>query len=255
MMKYFNLIFLKHNFYIALAAVSQFIYFSLQVHVFPGIEYLTFAFFGTLAAYNFLRMPLKETKFESLVFLIIIGISCIVGGISALHFNLYQFILTIIMTMLVAGYTFGVPKILPPLRTTLYGKTLTIALVWCGMAILPFVKLLPDVELLKLVLPQLFFVASLCLPFDVHDATKDSFLSLPIKFGDRTAYILAFVLAVSYLTVAYFLLQNELAHTITFMFLIAVLLLNLQIKNKHLLHYSIDGMFTVQALIHWITIY
>ena len=253
------------NFFIAVCIAL----FTLQTAiVFPHqsdqiLLFIPLNFIATFTLYNLQRLyfsaQLKNdskytwyTKNRRLIFtLIILTISC--------SFNfLVTFFLQNVTSLIVYG-CLGVLSIfyfLPPLQLRKYGllKPFIITFVIiCTSVILPLATTFNKVTLIYAV-NQFFFIAALCICFDIRDVEIDALgnqKTIPIKFGITNTKYLVVALLLFYLATGFFVPNTYFPTTAIFVTVLSILLTIFAKPKRHYYFYLllVDGAIIVQCLL------
>lgn len=217
--------------------------------------YYFFIYFGTFAAYNFLRHFATVSRFfkspKGLAFyLIIFGL--IISTIIYLFFPLNLQLYFISIGILVFLYTFPISNS-KNLRNIAFLKIFIIALTWIFTAgsVIFFQEKhfqITDSQILFAV-AELFFLIAIIIPFDIHDIIFDKFKTLPNTIGIKNSLLISkFCLAVYLVLISFadfsltFKLTNLLFTGIAFY------VIHIQKKEQSIvrLHYFVDGLIILQ---------
>ncbi len=253
----FNKYFISYNFFISICAVALTLNFSLILNCKPPLSYYIFIFFGTLAAYNFLRhfATLKlfiRNRNGWAFYLIILGLT--VSGIIYFMFSLYLKLYFISLGILVLFYTFPFSNT-RNLRTLAFLKLFIIALVWiftaCSVLFFSETGLVVTYSQKLFIAAELFFFIAIIIPFDIHDVISDKFKTLPNTIGIKNSLLISKFCLVIYLMLIVFsnftpsFKLGELLFTG-----IAFYVIHIQKKEQSIvrLHYFVDGLIIVQLV-------
>lgn len=168
---------IKTNIWVALCFTGLIIFFQLGLY-YPIPSIWGIAFFGTLAIYNFTRIPsfeevlaLKKKYYPRLI-LTIIGI---IGALIFLFirgFEIKTFLYLFVLGFL--SFCYSLPFSGLGLRTIPFIKLFLIAFVWAGSSIGLLLVAHQDIFQYKFLFLSVFlFVVGITIPFDIRDADSD----------------------------------------------------------------------------------
>ena len=246
---------LFYNFFISLCAVALTKYFAIIFKSNLPIQYYTFIYFGTLAAYNFLRHYKTLGDFfsrrKTLHFYLIISGLLISSGLY-LFFPLKMKLYFIPLTILVLLYNFPFTNV-KSLRTVAFVKIFLIALVWVFTCccVLFFSEEINIYKTSAFITAQLFFLVAITLPFDIYDSNSDKFKTLPNTIGIKNSLLLSKFCIAIYIGIILFTnvsLSLKLAHVLFCAIAFYVIHLQKNRQKLYRLYYFVDGLMILQML-------
>lgn len=262
--------------FIAACAVS----FAVETNIILGLPLNSLGFYGfifgaTLFQYN-LHYVLKNNAMANSArlawsgknkmihyFLLILGFLLIV--ISLFSFSLQHFYILLFLGGIAFLYSFPFLPFGKKKRLKEFGilKIITLSLLWTLVTVwFPVNTMTYDPALFSFVFAKRFlFMFVLCLLFDIRDADIDKvngIETIPVKFGIKNSYSLAYLLLVIFLFLSGFQLFNWGNSGVFMAMVISVLatFIVIQMTKKNQSDYiflaGIDGMMLLQALLVYV---
>ena len=259
-------LYIRTSLHVSLAVASftalTFIHFEL-----PGIKSVVlYSFFATVAGYNFIKYAHliqyrdRRLSLGKSAALLVTVISVVGLGILSFQLKTQSLILISLLGGLVILYPNPFLNSDKNLRKITGLKIFIIAVVWAGITVL-FPAIESDYPINSTLWSEfaqrLLFVILLTLPFDLRDLRSDigQIKTIPVLIGIRKTKILAFILAVSIITLELVIpVKSTVYFTVQLLFIVIVLGLIFRIplfQSRYFASFWVEGIPIAWFALSW----